>query len=66
MSIRIQTNIPAGDMEVTIPTHLTISESGTRQLRDALIEGSNRILRAYGQEELHLMDPAQVAEPHGG
>lgn len=50
--IRINASIPAGDMEVTIPLHLTVSDSGRGQLREALIEASNRVLRAYGMSTL--------------
>lgn len=60
--VRINANIPAGDMEVVVPLHLTISDSGKGQLRDALIEGANRILRAYGSEPINHQEPAAEAK----
>ena len=48
--IRIQADIPAGEIDVTIPMHLTIAESGIGGLREALVAGANRVLRAYGVE----------------
>ena len=49
--VRINVEIPAGDLEVVIPLHLTISESGTGLLAGALNEAVTRVLRAYGLNE---------------
>lgn len=58
--VRINASIPAGDLEVIVPLHLTMADSGTAQLRDALLEASNRILRAYGKDEIkHHEEPKQ-------
>lgn len=58
--VRINASIPAGDLEVIVPLHLTMADSGTAQLRDALLEASNRVLRAYGKEEIrHHEEPKQ-------
>jgi hypothetical protein len=68
MTVRIVTSIPAGEIEVIIPMDFTMAESGIRQLRAALLEGSNRILRAYGAEEI-LVNPMAGAGgggPHEG
>lgn len=59
MSVRITVAIPAGDLEVIIPMHLTIIDSGTGQLRDTLLEASNRVLRAYGKDEIPPIEKAQ-------
>jgi hypothetical protein len=50
--VRINASIPAGDLEVIVPLHLTMADSGTAQLRDALLEAANRVLRAYGKDEI--------------
>lgn len=58
--VRIYTTIPVGDLDVTVPIHLMMADSGTAQLRDALLKASNRILLAYGEEEITIQQDTEV------
>lgn len=74
MSVRIEVDIPAGQIEVVRAVHATITDSGTENLATTLRDAANAVLRSYGlpasittnTSRERLIEEANRATPRGG